>query len=64
MLPSSHWLRSASNSSPPVGTTFRGPIPSCSLTTSRKERSETSAFTPPSPFGVNRIGRIWSTTGL
>ena len=38
-------------------------MPSASRTSSRNERSDSSAVTPSSPPGRNRIGRIWSTTG-
>ena len=58
LLPSSHWLRSASNSSPPVGRASGPSSPSASLTSSRNERSETSPATPPSPSGRYRIGMI------
>ena len=63
LLPSSHWFRSASNSSPPVVTSVRLSIPSASVTSSRNGRSDTSAWTPVSPPGRNRIGVICVTTG-
>ena len=47
----------------PVGTSFSSVSPRASCTSSRNDRSETSACTPAGPPGVNRIGLIWETTG-